>query len=468
MSTQSPVIVWFRRDLRVSDNAALYAAAQTGKPVLALYIREIDKDLEPGEASDWFLHYALKSLEGDLSIPLIIRRGKAKTVLDDIIAATDADEVHWGRRYGRQDRERDAQIKSDLKEQGLTVESHNTLLMAEPWEIKTGSGTNYKVFTPFYRKFRELIDVGEPLPAPELKTFEGELDTLKIDDLKLLPTNPDWGQKLQPHWEPGSEGAHKRLNYFLSDAVTHYAVYRDRPDYDRTSRMSAYLAHGCISPRECWYVNSEAGIGSDKFLAELGWREFSYSLLYYYPDLKTEPLNKTFESFKWQGSDHDLEIWQRGQTGFPIVDAGMRQLWETGWMHNRVRMIVASFLIKDLLVHWRDGEEWFWNCLCDADPASNAQGWQWTAGCGADASPYFRIFNPMGQGEKFDPMGDYVRKWCPELQLLPKKYIHRPWEAPDHVLNDADVTLGEDYPRPMVNHAQARNRALDLYKEMKS
>ena len=467
MSNDSPVIVWFRRDLRVRDHAALHAAAQSGKPVVALYIREENLKYPMGAASDWFLHYALLALQEELSVPLVIRQGDAQEVIHDVVRATGADEVHWGRRYQKDAREIDAEIKEELKEQGLTVESHNTMLLSEPWEVKTGSGSNYRVFTPFYRKFREEVEIGEVLPAPELKRFTGNVESLSVEDLGLLPTAPDWGAKMEVYWKPGPKGAHERLQEFLDEAVEYYAEYRDRPDFDRTSRLSPYLAHGCIGVRECWEANANASPGSDTFAKELGWREFSYSLLFYYPDMKTEPLDKKFEKFEWEGDEADLLAWQKGQTGYPIVDAGMRQLWEMGWMHNRVRMIVASFLIKDLLVDWRSGEEWFWDCLCGGDPANNAQGWQWTAGCGADASPFFRIFNPISQGERFDPKGDYVRAWCPELAKLPKKYIHKPWEAPDDVLADAGVTLGEHYPRPMVDHGQARERALELYKEIK-
>ena len=467
-TSQSPAIVWFRRDLRTRDHAALHAAARTGKPVVALYIREADLEYPMGAASDWFLHYALLALDAELSVPLIVRKGRAADVLPDVVRATGADEVHWGRRYQAEGIEIDAALKDKLKADGVRVESHNTMLLSEPWEVKTGSGGYYKVFTPYYRKFREVVDVGEPLPAPELARFSGNVESLTVEDLDLLPTRPDWGAKMQPYWTPGPEGARERLREFLDEAVEYYAEYRDRPDFDRTSQLSPFIAHGCIGPREAWHANANASPGSDTFAKELAWREFSYVLLYHNPTMKTEPLDETFKRFEWQGTDADLEAWQRGQTGYPIVDAGMRQLWEMGWMHNRVRMITASFLIKDLLVEWQKGEEWFWDCLCGGDPANNAQGWQWAAGSGADASPFFRVFNPVSQGERFDPKGDYVRRWCPELQGLPRKYIHRPWDAPDHVLDDAGVTLGETYPRPRVDHAKARDRALDLYKEMKA
>ena len=465
--SDSPVIVWFRRDLRTRDHAALHAAAETGKPVVALYIREEDLQYPMGAASDWFLHYALLALQEELSVPLIIRRGKASDIVPDVLRATGADEVHWGRRYQKDGIEIDTALKEALKREGLTVESHNTMLLSEPWEVKTGGGTYYKVYTPYFRKLKEVVEIGDPLPAPELKRFTGNVESLTVEDLGLLPTQPDWGAKLKPYWEPGPKGAHERLQEFLDEAVEYYAEYRDRPDYDRTSRLSPFLAHGCISPLEAWHANREATPSSDKFASELAWREFSYVLLYHNPDMKTENLDKKFDKFEWEGTDADFETWTRGMTGYPIVDAGMRQLWEMGWMHNRIRMITASFLIKDLLVDWRRGEEWFWDCLCGGDPANNSQGWQWVAGSGADASPFFRIFNPVSQGERYDPNGDYVRKWCPELKNIPKKYIHKPWQAPDHVLDDAGVTLGDSYPEPMVDHATARERALELYKEIK-
>ena len=471
-SSSKPVIVWFRRDLRTTDHAALHAAAETGKPVIALFIREADHSYPMGAASDWFLHYCLKALDEALSVPLVVREGTSQEVIGDIIPATGADEVHWGRRYQKDAIERDAALKEALNAQGITVETHNTLLLSEPWEIKTGGGTPYRVFTPYFRKFREQVDVGEPLPAPNLKHYAGNVESLTVEELGLLPiitpSGHDWGKKLEPYWTPGPEGARERLQEFLDKAVGYYAEYRDRPDYDRTSRLSPFLAHGCISARECWHANNAAEVGSDKFLSELGWREFSYVLLYHNPEMKTQPLNPQSKAFQWEGTQEQLEAWQRGMTGYPIVDAGMRQLWDMGWQHNRVRMITASFLIKDLLVEWQKGEEWFWDCLCGGDPANNSQGWQWVAGCGADASPFFRIFNPISQGERYDPQGEYVKRWCPELKDLPKKWIHRPWEAPDHVLDDAGVTLGTDYPVPMVDHAKARDRALELYKEMRA
>ena len=467
LDPKSPVIVWFRRDLRTTDHAAFHAACESGKPVVALYIREDDLQYPMGAASDWFLHYCLQAMQEELSVPLIIRRGKACEVLPDVVRATGADEVHWGRRYQKEAIEIDAGLKKKLTEDGVAVESHNTMLLSEPWELKTGSGGYYKVFTPYFRKFQSEIDVGEPLPAPEPTRFTGNVESLTVDDLELLPTKPDWGSKMRQYWEPGPKGAKKRLREFLDEAVEYYAEYRDRPDFDRTSRLSPYLAHGCISPREAWHANAEHSPSSDKFASELGWREFSYTLLYYNPEMKTENLDKKFDRFEWQGGEDELHVWAKGMTGYPIVDAGMRQLWEMGWMHNRVRMITASFLIKDLLVDWRAGEEWFWDCLCGGDPANNSQGWQWVAGSGADASPFFRIFNPVSQGERYDPSGDYVKAWCPELKNLPKKYVHKPWEAPKSVLDDAGVTLGETYPAPMVDHSEARERALDLYKAIK-
>ena len=470
MSDTSPVIVWFRRDLRTHDHPPLHAAAQTGRPVVALYIREHDV-FPMGAASDWFLHYALKSLQGQLDVPLIIRRGAAAEIMADVARVTGADMVYHGRRYERDGREADERVAKALQAQGVAVETSNTMLASEPGMVKTDGGTPYKVFTPWYRKFREVVDVPEPLPAPDtLKRYTGNVESLSVDDLGLLPTKPDWGKKMEPYWDPGEPGALEALDEFMADPVRFYAEYRDRPDYDRTSRLSPFLAHGCISPRQCWQANEDADPGSDKFLSELGWREFSYELLSNYPDMRDRNINDKFDGFEWRegtDADRDFEAWTRGQTGYPFVDAGMRQLWETGWMHNRMRMITASFLIKHLLIDWRRGERWFWDCLCGGDPANNAQGWQWVAGSGVDASPFFRIFNPFTQGEKFDPKGDYTRKWVPELADLPTRHLQTPWKAPDNILADANVTLGETYPEPIVDHSFARERALAAYKDTK-
>ena len=468
----NPVIMWFRRDLRLSDNPALSQAVLSGKPVICLYIFETDNDRPMGAASQWWLHTSLKRLSSDLEnigAQLQIMKGLAGDCLHQTIAETGADHVVWNRRYSKDGIQRDKELKATLSTQRILTESFNGNLLTEPWEVKTKTGGYYKVFTPYWRAVRASLNVGPELDAPKsINAYTEPLKSLSINDLDLQPTHPDWGAKMKPFWIPGETGARDALNKFLSGPVDTYRTDRDRPDRQGTSRLSPHLAFGEISPRQIWHTSQKSGRAVDKFLSEIGWREFAYTLLFYNPDLAQENFKPYFDAFPWDEDDLALKRWQTGQTGYPFVDAGMRELWETGWQHNRVRMVTASFLIKHLLLDWRAGEAWFWDTLLDADPANNPAGWQWVAGSGADASPYFRIFNPFTQGEKFDPDGHYVRRWVPELSKLPKKYIHRPWEAPESVLSDAGVTLGETYPRPIVDHKFARDRALSAYKETKT
>ncbi|MGB3456137.1 MAG: deoxyribodipyrimidine photo-lyase, partial [Litorimonas sp.] len=396
---------------------------------------------------------------------LVLRKGPAGEAIDALVEQTGAGAVFWNRRYHAPDRDRDAAIKERLTERGLHVESFKGNLLVEPWEVQTKSGTPYRVFTPFWRQAKEVMEVGEPLPAPQtLDCVGGNLGSDDLDGWDLLPTSPDWGSKMMAHHTPGEAGAKDRLEDFLAGPIEHYAAGRNRPDKDLTSRLSPHLAHGEISPRQIWDACRDNEHSSRKFLSEIGWREFSYTLLYYNPGLATENFADGYDAMAWDHDEQAFEAWTKGRTGYPFVDAGMRQLWETGWMHNRVRMVVASFLIKHLMIDWRDGEDWFWDTLLEADLAANAASWQWVAGTGADAAPYFRVFNPFGQGEKFDPNGDYVRRWVPELADLPKKYIHQPWTAPKAVLEQAGVVLGETYPEPIVDHKPARERVLAAYK----
>jgi len=467
--SDTPIIVWFRRDLRVADNPALYEAAATGKPVICLYINETDVERELGAASLWWLHHGLKSLEKDLSdigLKLFLRKGAASDILETVIRQTGADAIHWNRRYAEDARERDEAIKSHMKERDIDAKSFRANLLSEPWAVETKSGGYYKVFTPYWRAAKDYLDVEDPLPAPSSATgFDSVLGCDDIADWDLLPTSPDWGSKMKPLWKIGSAGAHKALESFMDGPVEDYAEDRNRPDKeDGTSRLSPHLAFGEISPKQICHACKNNEYTSRVFLSEIGWREFSYVLLFHNPKLASENYKSDFDKFEWETDASGLRRWQQGQTGYPFVDAGMRQLWQTGWQHNRVRMVTASFLIKHLLIDWREGEKWFHDTLVDADPASNAASWQWVAGSGADASPYFRIFNPFTQGEKFDPNGDYVRKFVPELAKMPKKYIHRPWEAPKNILENAGVKLGQDYPKPIVDHKEAREKALSAYK----
>ena len=469
MSDTTPSIVWFRDDRRLGDHPALRAAIDRGGKLVLLYILEDDADRPIEGARRVWLHHSLDALREDVERRggrLVLRRGKAATVLDDVIEQTGALAVYWNRRYHRPDAERDKAIKEDLKERGLTVESFKGNLLVEPWEVETKSGGPYRVFTPFWRAAKAQLDVGDPLPTPrQLECVGGNMGSDDLDDWELLPTRPDWGSKMMAYHTPGERGALERLKTFVDDKIEDYAEMRDRPDIDATSKLSPHLAHGEVSPRTVWDACKDNEYTSRKFLSEIGWREFSYTLLWFNPDLATENFNDGYEAMAWDHDEQVLEAWGRGRTGYPFVDAGMRQLWETGWMHNRVRMVVASFLIKHLMIDWRDGEAWFWDTLLEADLAANAASWQWVAGTGADAAPYFRVFNPFGQGEKFDPKGEYVRKWVPELKDLPDKYIHQPWTAPKEVLAKAGVELGKDYPEPMVEHKQARERVLAAYKE---
>ncbi|MEK9796061.1 MAG: deoxyribodipyrimidine photo-lyase [Alphaproteobacteria bacterium] len=480
MSDAAPAIVWFRQDLRVADNPALAAAVQSGRPTLALYI--LDEETPGirafGGAARWWLHQSLESLADGLAargVRLVLRKGKASTVLDEVIGTSGADAVFWNRCYTQGAVDRDTEIKDRLKAFGLAVESFNGSLLLEPWRIETGQGEPYKVFTPFWRRLRELYRALDAPVIPETLSSGPDIPGDHLSDWHLMPISPDWAGGIREDWSVGEEAARGRLSQFLGDGVEDYPVDRDRPDRCGTSRLSPHLFWGEISPHQVWRAAAKLvdeggrrGSGAESLLRELAWRDFNHHLLFHFPEIATQNWKGQFDSFPWRDNPDGLAAWQKGRTGYPIVDAGMRELWHTGWMHNRVRMIVASFLIKDLLVDWRAGEAWFWDTLVDADPANNAGNWQWVAGSGADAAPFFRIFNPVSQGEKFDPDGDYVRRWIPEIADLPKKYIQKPWEAPGVVLSDAGVALGNTYPAPIVNHGVARTRALEAYKAIRS
>lgn len=471
-------ILWFRKDLRLADNPALNAAVEHGRVVpVYIWAPDEEKPWQPGGASRWWLHQSLASLSLQLAernSQLILRCGPSLEMLQELIEATGATTVYWNRRYEPAFVQRDKKIKQKLQGAGLTVESFNGSLLFEPWEIETKQGDPYKVFTPFWKSCLARGDNHEPLKAPKvLPAPDAWPESEELDEWQLEPTIP-WDDGMREFWDVGTDAANKQLKQFAKKSAADYEDQRNLMAEDGTSRLSPYLHFGEISPRQVWGAVQKAiendkstKEGAETFLSEIGWREFAYHLLYHFPDTTTEPLREKFASFPWSKSKKNLERWQRGKTGYPVVDAAMRQLWHTGWMHNRARMVVASFLCKHLLLPWQRGAEWFWDTLVDADLASNTLGWQWTAGCGADAAPYFRIFNPMTQGEKFDPEGDYVRQWVPELAELPNKWIYRPWEAPDEVLEEAGVTLGKDYPKPIVDHSEARQAALDAYDEIK-
>jgi deoxyribodipyrimidine photo-lyase len=480
MST-TPTIVWFRLDLRLDDNPALAAAVKRGGPVLPVFVHAPEEEGEwaPGAASNVWLHQSLKSLDASLRKKrsrLNILKGRSQEVLENLVCETGAGAVYWNHRYEPVTRARDERIKAALRTMGCDAMSFNGSLLFEPWEIETRQGDPYQVFTPFWKACLCEHDTAEPLSAPrKIPAPERWPASLELDALQLEPRS-DWAGGIRDAWSPGEQGAAANLERFLEIALPAYNTSRDRPDAIGTSRLSPYLHFGEISPRQVWNAirshlagasEKGANVSAEKFLAELRWREFSYHVLYHFPQMTDENLRAQFNHFPWADDALALAAWQNGRTGYPIVDAGMRELWVTGWIHNRVRMIVASFLTKDLRGHWRNGARWFWDTLVDADLANNTQGWQWTAGSGADAAPYFRIFNPVLQGERYDPKGDYVRKWIPELNNLPAKWIHKPWEAPENVLTDAGVTRGATYPQPIVDHAQARVRALEAYGAIK-
>ncbi|MEZ5852638.1 MAG: deoxyribodipyrimidine photo-lyase [Hyphomicrobiaceae bacterium] len=467
-------IVWFRQDLRTTDNPALAHAAARGK-VLPVYILE-DSPPPPGRrlggASRWWLHHSLAALRRDVP-GLVLLAGDPRRVIPDLVAQTRASSVVWNRCYEPHAIARDTEIKAALAAAGIDAASFNASLLHEPWEIETGSGGPFKVYTPFWKAARQK-PVPKPLPAPRLAPVTVEGMGLPLAELALTPAKPDWAAGWQAIWSPGEAGAQARLDAFLKAGLSGYGERRNRPDLPHVSRLSPHLHFGEISPRLVWHrtealAASEPSLAGDaaKFLSEVGWREFAYHLLYHFPTLPDRNWKPAFDAYPWVDDPKALVAWQRGRTGYPMVDAGMRELWATGYMHNRVRMIAASFLVKHLRIDWRHGERWFWETLLDADLANNAAGWQWVAGSGADAAPYFRIFNPIEQGRKFDPTGNYVRRWCPELARLPDAVLHAPFAAPAEVLAAAGVTLGDVYPHPIVDHQTARRAALAGYEAVK-
>ena len=481
----TPTLLWFRQDLRLQDNPALAAAVARGGAVVPVYILDdaAEGKWAMGGASRWWLHQALASLDASLrerGSRLLIACGDSAEVLRKLVKATDAGAVFWNRRYEPAVIARDAAIKAELLAGGVEAKSFNGALLFEPHTIQNKQGRPFQVFTPYWKHCLML-----PVPAA-VKLGAGKIAgpaaevwprSLELAELGLLP-KIKWDAGFYEAWQPGEAGAAARLKKFTARAMDAYADARNLPDRDGTSMLSPWLHFGELSPRQVWSAveapSKESGVfpssnGARVFLSEIGWREFSYHLLFHFPHTPEKPLRAEFEKFYWaeDAGGKKLCAWQRGRTGYPIVDAGMRQLWHTGWMHNRVRMVVASFLVKHLRLNWTHGAAWFWDTLVDADLASNTLGWQWSAGCGADAAPYFRVFAPVLQGVKFDGDGDYVRRWVPELAKLPAEHIHAPWEAPAAVLARAGVELGKNYPGPIVNHAAAREAALKAFKQLR-
>lgn len=466
-------IFWFRQDLRLQANPALSLACADHQHLIPLYIDDPKTTLPMGGAQKWWLHHSLTSLSTDLKkvhLDLNIIQGSPLILLKKIIKEHQVDAVYWNRCYEPMYSARDQQIKAELKAMNIKVISCNGSLLHEPWEVLNQSGAYFKVFTPYWRQCLRQMKVG-PLSKISHWPKKKAITSLSLNKLELLPTKPNWAKGFDSLWQPGEQGAHVKLEEFISHHINEYKELRNIPEQPGTSRLSPHLHFGEISPHQIWHAvqqvmhNPKCDLNSaQNFLSELGWREFSYQLLYHYPELMHTNFKRQFDQFHWEKDNTSLSLWQKGLTGYPIVDAGMRELWHTGYMHNRVRMVVASFLTKHLLIDWREGAAWFWDTLLDADLANNSASWQWVAGSGADASPYYRIFNPILQGEKFDPHGEYTKKWVPELSSVPSEWLHKPWQAPKGIL---PIKLGTDYPLPIVDHNVARELALSRYKEIK-
>ncbi|MEQ1576088.1 MAG: deoxyribodipyrimidine photo-lyase [Hyphomicrobium sp.] len=478
----SPIIVWFRQDLRLSDQRALSAAVATQRPLLPVYILDDQAAgaWKLGAASRWWLHQSLNSLSNDLAVlgaPLILRRGNTGSQLAQLAAQSGATSVYCSHCYEPWAAKLETDLKRSLASSNAELKRFSGVLLKDPGTVCTKAGDPFKVYTPYWRAMNAQGAPPQPLPRPDaIKAVKSKIASDALASWGLEPAGPDWAPGLRAAWHPGESGANANLARFLDEGLTGYADMRNRPDKTGTSRLSAHLHFGEISPHQCWHAaaataarnGDSSGKDLQTFHKELVWREFSYNLLSHWPNLPETPFRKEFAAFPWQEDTANLKAWQRGRTGYPIVDAGMRELWHTGWMHNRVRMVAASFLIKHLLIPWQQGEAWFWDTLVDADLASNAASWQWVAGSGADAAPYFRIFNPVTQGETFDPDGGYVRRWVPEIAALPNSHLQAPWTAPASILSAAGVTLGQTYPHPIVDHGLARLRALAGYESVKS
>ena len=480
---KNSAIVWLRRDLRLDDNPALCRAIKKHDQIVLVYIFAPDEESSwsPGDASKWWLHHSLIAFQDTLNqhnTRLIVKVGDSLQNLIDLCSETNSKDVYWNRLYEPASVARDTRIKTQLTENGIAAHSFNGSLLREPWEVSKDDGSMYRVYTPFSKKYLQLPEIDAPLDLPEkLKSSATHINSVEIGQLSLLP-KIKWDSGFFDFWQPGESGAVMLLQDFLEQALFDYAEGRDIPSIDGVSRLSPHLHFGEISPRRIWHEvsfhadqSSNERVGGNQYptlpyLKQLIWRDFAHHILFHLPHTTDQPFNDKFKNFEWEHDARLIEAWQQGKTGIPLVDAGMRQLWKTGWMHNRVRMLVASFLCKNGLIHWLEGARWFWDTLLDADLANNSMGWQWTAGCGVDAAPYFRIFNPARQGVRFDPVGEYVKKWVPELSPIPAKFIHEPWLCPDIIQRESGVLIGQHYPMPILDLSQTRAEALARFKRL--
>jgi deoxyribodipyrimidine photo-lyase len=460
--------------LRLHDHAALTAAAATGRPLVACFVLDTAGAWAPGGASRWWLHGSLAALARQIARlggALVLRRGPAASEVAAIAAACGAAEVHCSKSYEPEGRRAEAELHRSLAQRGARLVVHAGELLFDPGQLRSQSGEPFKVFTPFWNACLRSAAIRAPLRLPARLSFAAPaVESEALDAWRLRPVAPDWAGGLRAAWSPGEAAARARLDAFVAAPLEDYRLERDRPDRSGVSRLSPHLRFGEVSVRTVWHAvqAAPAGAGATAYARQLGWREFARHLLWHWPTFASESFRSEFRRFPWRDDSEALARWQRGETGYPLVDAGMRELWHTGWMHNRVRMVTASFLVKHLLLPWQRGAEWFWDTLVDADLANNSAGWQWVAGSGADAAPYFRVFNPLLQGRKFDPDGAYVRRWIPELAALSNDLIHEPSAAPPVLLQAARVEIGGNYPRPLVAHGEARARALAAYATLKT
>lgn len=464
----SIVIFWFRNDLRLSDNPGFLKAITEGKVMPIFILDEESPDaLKIGSASRWWLHHSLKNLNSSLEEKLNFYQGHCLDVFKKLLKQYEIKAVYWSRSYEPLASKQEETIAQLLEEQKIPFQNFNASLLWEPSAILTKEEKPYQVFTPFYRAaLLQSDNIRKPLPKPSSMCLQNDgSNTQTLDSLKLLSKTP-WYEKLNTHWNIDEKGAQQSLDSFLKKFLLGYQKNRDFPSLLGTSQLSPHLHFGAISPHQIWHATREIlnlKKEADAFLRQLVWREFSSYQLFHFPDIPWKNFQSKFDRFPWQHNKKFLEAWQQGKTGYPMVDAGMRELWQTGTIHNRSRMMVASFLTKNLLIDWREGAAWFWDCLVDADLASNSLNWQWVAGCGVDAAPYFRIFNPILQAQKFDPEGSYIRRFLPELTHLPNKFLFTPWEAPETILNNAGIILGKTYPFPIVDLKVSRDKALQMY-----